>query len=77
MKLGRMAKPAESVVTVDLLEDSTHFGTAARPVMLFVLGMHRSGTSAPVVDVSASRVRLWRRHDIEQWKQQGRCNEPN
>src|SRR6201997_4741292 len=46
MKFARMTKPAESVATSDLLENSAGSGTAARPVVLFVLGMTRSGTSA-------------------------------
>ena len=46
MKFARMTKPAESVATADLLENSARSGTAARPVVLFVLGMTRSGTSA-------------------------------
>jgi hypothetical protein len=45
-KRGRMTKPAENVVTANLVENATHSETAARPVILFVLGMHRSGTSA-------------------------------
>jgi hypothetical protein len=46
MKFARMTRAAESVATADLLENSTRSGTAARPVILFVLGMPRSGTSA-------------------------------
>jgi hypothetical protein len=46
MNSARVTKPAESVVAADLLENSGRSETAARPVVLFVLGMHRSGTSA-------------------------------
>ena len=46
MNFARMTKPAESVPTADLLENSARCETAARPVVLFVLGIGRSGTSA-------------------------------
>jgi hypothetical protein len=46
MNFARMTKPAESVATADLLENSARSGSATRPVVLFVLGMGRSGTSA-------------------------------
>lgn len=38
--------PTESIATADLLDDSSHSETVARPVVVFVLGMGRSGTSA-------------------------------
>jgi hypothetical protein len=46
MKLPRLMRSAESTPAADLLENSAHSETAARPVVLFVLGMTRSGTSA-------------------------------
>jgi hypothetical protein len=46
VKLARLIKPAEIIPTADLLENSARPETAARPVVLFVLGMTRSGTSA-------------------------------
>jgi hypothetical protein len=46
MNFARMTKPAESVATAGLLENSARSGSAARPVVLFVLGIPRSGTAA-------------------------------
>jgi hypothetical protein len=46
MNSARVTKPAESIATADLLENSARSEAATRPVVLFVLGMGRSGTAA-------------------------------
>jgi hypothetical protein len=58
MNFARMTKPAESVATADLLENSAHSGSSARPVVLFVLGMARSGTAALTRVLSLSGATL-------------------
>jgi hypothetical protein len=46
------------VATADLLENSAHSGSSARPVVLFVLGMARSGTAALTRVLSLSGATL-------------------
>ncbi len=46
MDFARGIKPAESGASVDLLENSARTRAGASPLVLFVLGMGRSGTSA-------------------------------
>src|ERR1700739_848235 len=48
-------RPAKNVANAGLLENSARSGTAAHPVVLFVLGTGRSGTSALTRGLSAVR----------------------